>query len=176
MKTLQLLPVLGATLLACGSNCADAYTVYVSNEKGNSLTVIDSETLQVLTTIPVGQRPRGIMLTKDGKRVLICASDDDTVQVLDVASREVVADLPSGPDPELLDIHPSGSPVYIANEDDNLLTGGLIDSLGMMRLVDFIEQNFDLRVRPEDVTIENFRTISAIATYIRHHNGVVVDG
>jgi YVTN family beta-propeller protein len=66
---------------------AHAYTVYVSNEKGNSLTVIDSETLQVLTTIPVGQRPRGIMLSRDDKTVLICASDSNTVQVLDVATR-----------------------------------------------------------------------------------------
>src|SRR5512134_2619118 len=44
---------------------AAAYTVYISNEKGNSITVLDSKTLVVLETIPVGQRPRGIMLTKD---------------------------------------------------------------------------------------------------------------
>ena len=61
--------------------------------------MLDSATLEVLETIPVGQRPRGIMLTKDGKHLLICASDDDTVQVLDVDSREIVADLPSGPIP-----------------------------------------------------------------------------
>ncbi len=73
-------------------------------------------------TIPVGKRPRGIILTKDDKYLLICASDEDTVQMLDVESREIVGDLPSGPDPELLDLHPSGSPVYVANEDDNLLT------------------------------------------------------
>ena len=35
---------------------AAAYTVYVSNEKGNSITVLDSETLEVLETIPVGKR------------------------------------------------------------------------------------------------------------------------
>ena len=89
---------------------AAAYTVYVSNEKGNSITVLDSATLEVLQTIPVGQRPRGIKLTKDGKQLLICASDDDTVQVLDVASGEIVGDLPSGPDPEQLNINPLGEP------------------------------------------------------------------
>jgi len=101
---------------------AAAYTVYVSNEKGNSITVLDSETFEVLETLPVGQRPRGIMLTKDDKHLLVCASDDNTVQMVDVATREIVGDLPSGPDPELLNLHPSGSPVYVANEDDNLLT------------------------------------------------------
>src|ERR1039457_6183800 len=69
---------------------AAAYTVYVSNEKGNSITVIDSATLKVKQTIPVGQRPRGIMLTRDGKELLICASDDDTVQILDLATNEIV--------------------------------------------------------------------------------------
>ena len=34
------------------SGGAYAYTVYVSNEKGNSITVIDSETLEVKHTIP----------------------------------------------------------------------------------------------------------------------------
>ena len=67
-------------------------------------------------------RPRGIILTNDDKYLLICASDEDTVQVLDVNSHELVGDLPSGPDPELLDLHPSGNPLYVANEDDNLLT------------------------------------------------------
>ena len=109
--------------LSCAAGDALAYTVYVSNEKGNSITVIDSDTLEVKETIRVGQRPRGIMLTKDGKSLLICASDDDTVQVLDVATNKIVGDLPSGPDPEQLNIHPSGNPVYIANEDDNLSHG-----------------------------------------------------
>ena len=108
--------------LIIGAGPARAYSVYVSNEKGNSITVLDSATLEVTQTIPVGQRPRGIKLTPDDKYLLICASDDDTVQMLDVASREIVGDLPSGPDPELLNIHPSGSTVYVANEDDNLLT------------------------------------------------------
>ena len=101
---------------------AVAYTVYVSNEKDNSITVIDSATLEVKHTIPVGQRPRGIMLTKDGKSLLICASDDDEVQILDLGTEQIVGTLPSGPDPEPLNIHPSGSPVYIANEDDALMT------------------------------------------------------
>ena len=47
--------------------------------------MLDSATLEVKETIPVGLRPRGIMLTKDDKYLLICASDEDTVQVLDVA-------------------------------------------------------------------------------------------
>jgi len=101
---------------------AAAYTVYVSNEKDNTITVLDGKKMEVTGTIKVGNRPRGITMTKDGKHLLICASDDDTVQIVDVATRQIVGTLPSGPDPELFVLHPSGNPLYIANEDDNLVT------------------------------------------------------
>jgi acyl carrier protein len=63
---------------------------------------------------------------------------------------------------ELLD----GSSGANLQADDNLLTSGLIDSLGIIRLVNFIEDAFDVDVRPEDITIENFRTINVIAEYL----------
>lgn len=50
--------------------------------------------------------------------------------------------------------------------DDNLLMTGHIDSLAMMRLVMFINTSTSVNVPPEDVTIENFMTIRAIATYL----------
>ena len=50
--------------------------------------------------------------------------------------------------------------------DDNLLTSGLVDSLGAMLLISFVEQHFGIQVPPEDVTIEHFRSIRAIAEYV----------
>lgn len=58
--------------------------------------------------------------------------------------------------------------------DDNLLADGMVDSLGMLRLMDFIEQTFTLTVPPEDFTIENFRTIEILNEYLRAR-GVDVD-
>ncbi len=48
----------------------------------------------------------------------------------------------------------------------DLLAGGYVDSLGVMRLVSFIEDKFEISIGPEDVTIENFLTISAIAEFV----------
>ena len=50
--------------------------------------------------------------------------------------------------------------------DDNLLTSGLVDSLSIMRLVAFIEEEFATEVPPEDITIENFLTIQHILDYL----------
>ena len=50
--------------------------------------------------------------------------------------------------------------------DDDLLGSGLLDSLGVMRLIRFVEQRFAVTVPPIDVTIENFMTVGTIATYL----------
>lgn len=108
--------------LACTSTPSLAYSIYVSNEKDNTISVIDGDSLEVIDTIEVGQRPRGIVMSNDGKLLYICASDDNHVEVLDVETREVLHTLPSGPDPELMALSPDGRYLYIANEDDNLVT------------------------------------------------------
>lgn len=43
---------------------AGAFTAYVSNEKGNSITLIDTAKMEVTKTVPVGHRPRGIALSR----------------------------------------------------------------------------------------------------------------
>lgn len=50
--------------------------------------------------------------------------------------------------------------------NDDLLGSGLIDSLGMMKLVLFIETEFNIQVPPEDMTIENFMTVGHINEYL----------
>ena len=55
--------------------------------------------------------------------------------------------------------------LQLAPEDD-LLGSGLIDSMGMMSLVAFVENQFELKVPPEDITIENFINVEAIENYL----------
>src|SRR5258706_5208147 len=51
-----------------------AYRVYVTNEQSGDLTVIDGATQQVLATVPLGKRPRGIRLGADGRTLFIALS------------------------------------------------------------------------------------------------------
>ena len=99
-----------------------AYTAFVTNEKDNSVSVIDTEKLEVIKTFPVGQRPRGIIMSNDGKWLIVCTSDDNIIQVYDTKTYELVKTLPSGPDPELLTCIRPATGSYVANEDDNLVT------------------------------------------------------
>lgn len=51
-------------------------------------------------------------------------------------------------------------------DDTPLLTGGLVDSLGIVRLVTFIEDNQGIKVPLEDITIENFETLDLLDAYL----------
>ena len=113
-------------LVACLIGLLPAFTaadtVFVSNEKSNTISVLDSQTMQQTAEFNAGNRPRGITISPDGTRLYVCASDDDTVRVFDTSSYKLLYSLPSGPDPELAKLHPSGNPLYVSNEDDNLVT------------------------------------------------------
>jgi acyl carrier protein len=50
---------------------------------------------------------------------------------------------------------------------DDLLLSGLVNSLGVMRLVTFTQQHFGVEIPMEDVVIENFQSIDAIAAYVQ---------
>ena len=111
------IPVVALTALP-----ATAGEIWISNEKDDTLSVIDIETLEVVRTIPTGERPRGITFSSDYSVLYICASDSDAVQVMDPVSGEILHDLPSGEDPEQFVLHPTGRHLYIANEDDAITT------------------------------------------------------
>ena len=59
----------------------------------------------------------------------------------------------------------------VIGDDDDLLTSGLLDSLSVMSVVYFIEQEAGIDVPAEDVTIENFESLSAIDAYVRRRRG-----
>lgn len=50
--------------------------------------------------------------------------------------------------------------------DENLLADGMVDSLGMLRLVTHIEDLMDIKIPHSDLVIENFRTIAVVNQYL----------
>lgn len=46
--------------------------------------------------------------------------------------------------------------------DETPLLGGVIDSLGLMQLISFLEEEFNVTIEDAEVTADNFRTVSQI--------------
>lgn len=59
-------------------------------------------------------------------------------------------------------------------DDESFLRTGLITSLGVMELVDWVETTFGLRVDPSEITEQNFDTARSIARFIRSKSAAVV--
>ncbi len=59
------------------------------------------------------------------------------------------------------------------SDRESLLENGLIDSMGVLELVAFLEKEFAFRVAEEDVVPENLDSISAIVAYVRQKRDVV---
>lgn len=51
-------------------------------------------------------------------------------------------------------------------DDDSLLEKGIIDSTGVLELVMFLEEDFQIEVKDEDLVPENLDTVNNLVKYI----------
>lgn len=52
----------------------------------------------------------------------------------------------------------------------SLTQGGTIDSMGVLELIMFIEQRFDMQIPDQDTTPENLDSIERIVHYVQHRH------
>ena len=57
-------------------------------------------------------------------------------------------------------------------DNDPLLESGIIDSLGVLGLVGFVESTFGVPVSDEDLVPENFQTIERLTTFVHQRLGL----
>lgn len=76
----------------------------------------------------------------------------------------------------LIALFASGMRITVSAHDTELLDSGLLDSLGVIELLMLIEQEFGITVAPDDLELENFRTITAIAELVRARAGASPNG
>jgi PQQ-dependent catabolism-associated beta-propeller protein len=115
------------------------HRIFVSNEMSGDMTVIDGRTLQVIATVPLGKRPRGIQLSPDGTRIFVALSgspiggpdvdDDDLppadksadgIGVVDAKTLKLLRVIRGVSDPEQLVVSADGRRLYIASEDTGM--------------------------------------------------------
>jgi acyl carrier protein len=54
----------------------------------------------------------------------------------------------------------------VLREDEHLLASGVLDSLGILDLVTFLESEFDVTVSDEDLVPAHFETLRALADFV----------
>jgi len=54
---------------------------------------------------------------------------------------------------------------------DDLLSGELLDSLGVLRLSTFVEEQFAIRIQPTDFVVENFQNVEVLTRFVQRAVG-----
>ncbi|MCY7296471.1 acyl carrier protein [Alteromonas sp. a30] len=60
---------------------------------------------------------------------------------------------------------PDGNNDHLADDLD-LIASGVIDSLGVLKLVAFIENTYDITLEPEEIDPENLKSIDAVSKLV----------
>lgn len=110
----------------------------VSAELGGEIVVVDAAKAQVTARIKVGPRPRGLKLTRDGRRALVALAgsakvpprpgaglaskllaSDAGLAVVDIAARKLTKQVVTAPAPFAVDLLPDGRTAYLSNSETN---------------------------------------------------------
>jgi YVTN family beta-propeller protein len=126
-----------------GAERAAADTAYVANEATSTISVIDTTTNSIVTTICLGSDPaipgtpqpagpcngesqhhnpfynghvdpHGLWLTPDGSVLLVAARISGTIVAIDTATHTVLGYTPVGREPHLATVHPRGLEAWVA--------------------------------------------------------------
>jgi len=119
-----------------GQATAAAERLYVSDETGGNVVVVDPQQRRVVARIAVGKRPRGIQVSPDHSKVYVALSGSpiggpnvdesklpppdhrfDGIGVVDLAAQKLLTTYQSGADPETFALSHDGKTLFVSNED-----------------------------------------------------------
>ncbi len=55
----------------------------------------------------------------------------------------------------------------VFSDDDNIFKLGFVNSMFAMKIVNFIEQQYQIEVSDEDLDIKNFSSVNKIASFVK---------
>jgi YVTN family beta-propeller protein len=149
----------------------DGTRLYVSCEGNNTLAVIDTKTLMITKSIPLGARPNNVTMTKDGKKVYVAiAAAPGSVDVIDTVTLTKVKSIPT---------MGAEHNVYVTPDGKFLVAGSVAGR--NMTVIDTATDEplwslFDVGVRPIAFdTKPNGSTNRAYVELSNFHGFVVVD-
>lgn len=101
-----------------------AVVAYVTNEEGDSVSVVDRSKDRVVSTIQVGRSPKAIVLEPDTRRAFVLNGGADSVTIIDVNTHRPVHtfNLDVRARAQEMAISPNGQTLYVANSANNNIT------------------------------------------------------
>ncbi|MBI4245732.1 MAG: beta-propeller fold lactonase family protein [Candidatus Rokubacteria bacterium] len=103
-----------AVVSALGAGPAGAATLYVTNTKSDSISIVDTNTLDVIGTIPLGRgKPNRVVFHPDGKQAWVVYDKSHDLGIVDADARKLVRRVKIGGNPYNLAFSPDGRFLYV---------------------------------------------------------------
>jgi YVTN family beta-propeller protein len=132
----------------------DGQQVYVTNTDEGSVSVIDTTTWQVTSTVSNLPEPHDGELTPDGKFLYLATSGDSTVTVVDTDTGEVTQVFPVGQKPRGLAVGGvNGEIAYVTNKGDGTLSIIDVSAGEVQDTIPVGEGAHAVRVSPDRYTV-----------------------
>ena len=103
---------------------ADGRRAYASNDKDNTITVVDLEALRPIATIDLAglKRPDGCTTSPDSKKLYVAALESDTVAVISTQTNQIVKQVKVGKEPRRIIFTPDAGRVFVSSEESDEVT------------------------------------------------------
>jgi YVTN family beta-propeller protein len=122
-RGLAALSVALVLVLALGARVAEASPfAYVANATDNTVSVIDTASNILATTITVGVQPTGIAVTPDGAPAYVANRGSNSVSVITTATNQVTGTVQVGLQPIGVAVTPDGSRYYVTDKGSNTVS------------------------------------------------------
>jgi YVTN family beta-propeller protein len=138
-----------------GSNFPEKHSV------ANTLTIIDTKTVEVIETYAVGVEPLGMAITPDGKKVYVANAGtgaeteelipSSTVSIVDTEKKEVKT-IEVGNSPTYTVMTPDGQKVYVTHSGTSAAPGHFVSVIDVETDV-LLPSAFELTAKPSYMTI-----------------------
>lgn len=100
----------------------DGTSLYVANNGGGTVSVVDTATNRVKNTIPVGYNPRNIAVSPDGSLLYVTNYTSGTISVINTAASAVIHTVNVGVHPHGVAVDSSSNAIYVSNYSSNTLS------------------------------------------------------
>ncbi|MEQ8223842.1 MAG: carboxypeptidase regulatory-like domain-containing protein [Candidatus Eremiobacterota bacterium] len=145
--------------IPCGiASHKTSHSVYVAtgNDLEGEVVFINGETDSITGSVKVGQRPFGLDVTSDGKKLYVANQNSATVSVINTITREVIATVNTGYSPTGVAATPDGTKVFVTNKKDN--TVSVINTV-----TDSLMANIPVGKEPVGVSVSRDGKIACVA-------------
>jgi YVTN family beta-propeller protein len=153
---------------------SDRKTLYITCWGCDKVELFDTDDRQFVGSIPVGDNPNDMCISKDGSYLFVANSNDNSVSVIDLKNRNVIEtlnaalypDAPTGSTTNGVALSADERTLYIANADNNCIAVFDVSQPGNSSSKGFIPTGWYptcVRVIRENIYVSNGKGFSSFA-------------